>query len=54
MKVPLTGITQSQVKALLAASGKRLAARVPGRNPKGGPALATVRLPADPWQLVED
>ena len=54
VKVPLTGITQSQVKALLAASGKRLAVRVPGRNPKGGPALATVRLPADPWQLVED
>ncbi len=54
VKVPLTGITQSQVKALLAASGKRLAVRVPARNPKGGPALATVRLPANPWKLVAD
>lgn len=54
VKVPLTGITQAQVKALLAASGKRLAVRFPGRNPKGGPTLATVRLPADPWKLVAD
>ena len=54
MKVPLTGITQTQVKGLLAAPGERLAVRFPGRNPKGGPTLATVRLPADPWKLVPD
>lgn len=54
MKVPLTGISQAQAKALLAASGKRLAVRVPGRNPKGGPTLATVRLPADPWTMVAE
>ena len=54
VKVPLSGITQAQVQALLAASGKRLAVRVPGRNSKGGPTLATVRLPADPWKLMAD
>lgn len=54
IKVPLTGITTSQVKAVQADSTRRLAVRFPGRNPKGGPALATVRLGADPWALVAD
>ena len=54
IKVPLTGITGAQVKALLAAPGKRLAVRIPGRTPKGGPTLATVKLPEGAWQLVAD
>jgi len=54
IKIPLTGITQAQVKALLAASDKRLAVRFPGKNPKGGPTLATVKLPADAWKAVAD
>lgn len=54
MKVPLTAIAAAQVKALLATPGRRLAVRVPGRNPKGAPTLATVRLPSDPWKLVAD
>lgn len=51
MKVPLTGISQAQVKAVVDGSGKRLAVHVPGRNPKGGPTLATVKLPADAWTV---
>ena len=54
VKVPLTGITQAQVTALLAGSGQRLAVRLPGRNAKGEPTLATVRLPANSWKLVAD
>ena len=54
IKVPLTGITSAQVQALLAAPGKRLAVRFPGRTPAGGPTLATVKLPPDAWQLVKD
>lgn len=54
VKVPLTGITEAQVKALLAAPGKRLAVRFSGTNPKGGPTLATVPLAGDAWQLVPD
>lgn len=52
IKVPLTGITRAQVRTLLASPGKRLAVRFPGRNPKGGPTLATVRLPVDAWNVV--
>lgn len=54
MKVPLTGISQAQVKAVAGSSNKRLAVRVPGRNPKGGPTLATVKLPADAWTVVAE
>ena len=54
MKVPLTGITSAQVQAVLARPGRGLAVRVPGRTPSGGPTLATVKLPAGAWQLVED
>lgn len=54
VKVPLTGITLAQAKTLLATPGRRLAVHIPGRNPKGGPTLATVRLPAGSWTVVED
>ncbi len=54
VKVPLTAITAAQVQSVLAAPGKRLAVRVPGRDARGGPVLATVPLPADPWRLVAD
>lgn len=54
MKVPLMGISQAQAKAVLGGSGKRLAVRVPGRNPKGGPTLATVKLAADAWAVVAE
>ncbi len=54
MKVPLTGISQAQVNAVVSGAGKRLAVRVPGRNPKGGPTLATVKLPPDAWTVVPE
>lgn len=54
IKVPLTGIAPAQVKTLLAASGKRLAVRFPGQSSNGSPTLATVRLPATAWKLVDD
>lgn len=54
MKVPLTGLTSREVQTLLATPGRRLAVRVPGTTPSGGPTLATVKLPAGAWQLVED
>ena len=54
MKVPLTGITGAEVQAVLAVPGRRLVVRVPGRTPSGGPTLATVKLPAGAWQVVED
>ncbi len=52
IKVPLTGILASDVEALRAAPGQRLAVRFSGRSPKGGPTLATVKLAADAWALV--
>jgi hypothetical protein len=54
MKVPLTGISQAQVMDVAGDSGKRLAVHVPGRNPKGGPTVATVKLPEDAWTVVAD
>jgi len=54
MKVPLTGISQAQVKDVASGSGKRLAVHVPGRNPKGGPTVATVKLPEDAWTVVAE
>jgi Family of unknown function (DUF5990) len=47
VKVPLDGLGWDQIKAL--SPGARLAARITGRSPKGGPALATVRLLPPGW-----
>jgi hypothetical protein len=47
VKVPLVGLGWDQIKAL--SSGARLAARIAGRSPKGGPALASVRLLPPGW-----
>lgn len=49
VKVPLGGLSWEQMEAL--APGQRLVARVPGRSPKGGPALASVQLLAPGWQV---
>lgn len=53
-KIPLAGISPAQIKALLAAPGKRLAVRFPGRGADGGPTCATVRLASGAWQLMDD
>ena len=50
-KVPLSGITQAQVKAALASPGARLEVHVAGRGSDGGPTCATVRLSAGAWRL---
>jgi hypothetical protein len=47
VKVPLGDIAWDQVEAL--APGARLAARIPGRSPKGGPALASTQLLPPGW-----
>jgi hypothetical protein len=47
VKVPLGDIDWDQIEAL--APGARLAARIPGRSPKGGPALASMRLLPPGW-----
>jgi hypothetical protein len=47
VKVPLGDIGWDQIAAL--SPGARLAARIPGRSPKGGPALASVRLSPPGW-----
>jgi hypothetical protein len=49
IKVPLSGLSWKQLEAL--APGQRLVAKVPGRSPKGGPALASVQLSAPGWQV---
>ncbi len=46
VKVPLGGLGWPEIEA---AAGARLTAHIPGRSPKGGPALATVRLLAPGW-----
>ena len=47
VKVPLTDIGWTAIEAL--SSGARLTARISGRSPKGGPALASVRLLPPGW-----
>jgi hypothetical protein len=47
VKVPLGDLAWDQIEAL--APGQRLTARIPGRSPKGGPALAGLRLLAPGW-----
>jgi Family of unknown function (DUF5990) len=47
VKVPLSDLAWAQIEAL--APGGRLAARIAGRSPKGGPALASVRLLPPGW-----
>ena len=47
VKVPLKDLGWSQIEAL--SPGGRLVARIAGRSPKGGPALATVPLLPPGW-----
>jgi len=47
IKVPLTGLDWETIRAL--APGARLEARIAGRSPKGGPALASVPLLPPGW-----
>ena len=47
VKVPLADIGWKEIEAGL--PGDRLVGRVPGRSPKGGPALASVRLLPPGW-----
>jgi hypothetical protein len=47
VKVPLGGIGWDQIEAL--SPGARLAARIKGQSPKGGPALASMRLLPPGW-----
>jgi Family of unknown function (DUF5990) len=47
VKLPLGGIGWAEIEALPVSA--RLAARIPGRAPKGGPALATVKLLPPGW-----
>ena len=51
-KVPLTGITATQVKAVLASPRSRLEAHMPGRGANGEPTCATVRLVPGAWRLA--
>lgn len=53
VKVPLAAITNSQL-CEVSRTGKRLAVRIPARNAKGAPTLATVPLTADAWTVVPD
>ena len=50
-KVPLQGITEKLVKAVVAAPGTVLEARISGTAKDGGPACATVPLLDGTWQL---
>jgi hypothetical protein len=50
VKVPLDGLGWDQIKAL--SPGARLMARITGQSPKGGPALASVRLLPPGWTLT--
>lgn len=52
-KVPLAGITQEQVRAVLATPGKRLAVTFTGQWSDGGPRCATVRLPPQAWHVID-
>jgi Family of unknown function (DUF5990) len=47
VKVPLGGLGWAQIEAL--APGGRLVARIAGQSPKGGPALASVKLLPPGW-----
>jgi hypothetical protein len=47
VKVPLDGLGWDQITAL--SPGARLAARITGRSPKGGPALASTPLLPPGW-----
>ena len=49
IKVPLGGLSWNQIESV--APGQRLVAHIPGRSPKGGPALASVQLLAPGWQV---
>ena len=51
VKVRLSGLGWEQIEAL--PTGCRLVARIPGRSPKGGPALASLP-PLPPGWLHED
>jgi hypothetical protein len=46
--VPLGGLGWDEIQAL--PPGGRLAARIAGRSPKGGPALASVRDLPPGWR----
>ena len=50
-KVPLQGISEKLVRAVLAAPGTVLEARIAGTAKDGGPACATVPLLGGAWQL---
>jgi hypothetical protein len=47
VKVPLNGLGWDEIEAI--PSGGRLVARIAGQSPKGGPALASVRLLPPGW-----
>ncbi len=49
VKVPLGGLTWEAIEGLR--PGARLVARIAGRSPKGGPALASVRPPPPGWAV---
>lgn len=49
IKVPLSGLSWSQMEAL--SPGQYLVARITGRSPKGGPALASVQILAPGWRM---
>lgn len=51
-KIPLGGITQEQIREVLASPGKRLAVSFPGRGSDGGPTCATVKLAPGAWQVI--
>lgn len=47
VKIPLSGLDWSQIEEL--APQGRLVARIAGQSPKGGPALASVKLLGSGW-----
>lgn len=51
VKVPLDGLGWREIEAL--APGGRVVARIAGRSPKGGPALASVRLLPPGWAVAQ-
>jgi hypothetical protein len=53
-KIPLGGITEKQIREVLASPGNRLAVSFPGRGSDGGPTCATVKLAPGAWQVVAD
>lgn len=50
-KIPLTGIRPTLIRRLLKSPGSVLEVAVGGRSRDGGPVCATVKLPADAWQV---